>query len=124
MKVSTRNIKQINSRLEYLYDNFNIDPTDKKRKIGDEDIHIDFLDEWDGDNSYYSVEDFMRYTNGLNNIQTVNNHSAISGNIRQTIVDFDDYYYEHLVRLNEFMAKLCKCHFVWNSRQNKGLQLR
>lgn len=31
---------------------------------------------------------------------------------------------EDLDQLNEFMAKLCECLFVWNSRQNKGLQLR
>ena len=38
MKVSTSSIKQINSRLEYLYDNFNIDPTDEIVEIGDEGI--------------------------------------------------------------------------------------
>ena len=92
MKVSTRNIKQINSRLEYLYDNFNIDPTDEKVEIGDEDIYIDFPDEWDRDNSCYSVEDFMRYTDCLGDIQVIDNHSVISGNIRHTIVNFDDYY--------------------------------
>ena len=97
MKVSTKNIKHINSRLEYLYDNFNIDPIDEKIEIGDEDIYIDFPDEWDRDDSCYSVEDFMRYTDDLDNIQVVDNHSVISGNIRQTIVDFNDYYYEHLV---------------------------
>ena len=97
MKVSTRNIKQIYSRLEYLYDNFNIDPIDEKIGIGEEAIYINFPDEWDRDNSCYPVEDFMRYTDGLGNIQVIDNHSVISGNIRQTIVNFDDYHYEHLV---------------------------
>ena len=40
MKVSTKNIKQINSRLKYLYDNFNINPFYEKVKIGDEYIYI------------------------------------------------------------------------------------
>ena len=39
MKISTRNIKEIKSRLEYLYDNFNIDPTDEDPQIGDESIY-------------------------------------------------------------------------------------
>ena len=81
MKVSTRNIKQIKSRLEYLYDNFNIDPTDDKIRIGDKDIYIDFPDEWDTDNSYYPIEDFMRYTENLDDIKVIDNHSVISGNI-------------------------------------------
>lgn len=97
MKVSTRNIKQIKSRLEYLYDNFNIDPTDDKIRIGDKDIYIDFPDEWDTDNSYYPIEDFMRYTENLDDIKVIDNHSVISGNIRQTIIHFNEYYYEHLV---------------------------
>lgn len=97
MKISTRNIKEIKSRLEYLYDNFNIDPTDEDPQIGDESIYISFPDEWDRDNSWYPVEDFMRYTVELGNIEVIENHSVITNNIRQTIINFDEYYYEHLV---------------------------
>lgn len=97
MKVSTKNIKQINSRLEYLYNNFNLVPLDEMIKIGDEEIYIKYPDECDIYNIYYSVEDFMLYTDNLASIQVVNDHSVISGNIRQTIVDFNDYYYENLV---------------------------
>lgn len=97
MKVSTRNIKRINERLEYLYDNFHIDPLDEDVKIGDDKIYIKFPDEWDEDNSSYSVEDFLRYTEDLNNIQVIDNHSVISGNIRQTIISVNKYYYSCLV---------------------------
>ncbi len=97
MKVSTRNIKRINERLKYLYDNFNIEPSTDEVQIGDEDIYISFPDEWDENNSYYSVEDFLRYTEELNNIQVIDNHSVISGNIRQTIISVNEYYYGYLV---------------------------
>ena len=97
MKVSTRNIKRINERLKYLYDNFNIEPSTDEVQIGDEDIYISFPDEWDENNSYYSVEDFLRYTEELNNIQVIDNHSVISGNIRQTIISVNEYYYNYLV---------------------------
>lgn len=97
MKVTTENIELINKRLEYLYDNFNINPLSEEVKIGDEDIFIDFPDEWDEENCYYSVEDFLRYTEDMNNIQVIDNHSVIAGNIRQTIISVDEYYYDHLV---------------------------
>ena len=73
MKVTTENIEIINKRLEYLYDNFNINPLDEEVKIGDEDIFIGFPDEWDEENSYYSVEEFLQYTDDLNNIQVIDN---------------------------------------------------
>lgn len=97
MKVTTENIELINKRLKYLYDNFNINPLDEEVKIGDESIFIDFPDEWDEENSYYSVEEFLQYTDDLNNIQVIDNHSVIAGNIRQTIISVDEYYYDHLV---------------------------
>lgn len=58
MLVSKSNIELINQRLEYLYDNFNIEPSTEEVQIGDEDIFIGFPDEWDEANSDYSVEDF------------------------------------------------------------------
>lgn len=97
MKVSTKNIKQINSRLKYLYDNFNINPFYEKVKIGDEYIYINFPDEWDMYDSCYSVNDFMRYTDSLEKVQIIDKHSVISRNVRQTIICFNEYYYEHLV---------------------------
>lgn len=97
MLVSESNVKLINRRLEYLYDNFNIEPSTDEVQIGDEDIFIGFPDEWDEDNSYYSVDDFLRYTEDLENIQVRYNHSVIVGDIRQTIISVDEYYYEHLV---------------------------
>lgn len=97
MKVTTENIELINKRLEYLYDNFNINPLSEEVKIGDEDIFIDFPAEWDEDNCYYSVGDFLLYTEDMNNIQVIDNHSVIAGNIRQTIISVDEYYYDHLV---------------------------
>ena len=97
MKVTTENIEFVNKRLEYLYNNFNIEPLNEDVQIGDEDIFIGFPYEWDEDNSYYSVEDFMRYTENLANIQVIDCHSVVSENIRQTIISVNEYYYEHLV---------------------------
>lgn len=97
MKVTTENIEFVNKRLEYLYNNFNIEPLNEDVQIGDEDIFIGFPNEWDEDNSYYSVEDFMRYTENLANIQVIDCHSVVSENIRQTIISVNEYYYEHLV---------------------------
>ena len=97
MLVSESNIELINQRLEHLYDNFNIEPSTREIQIGDQDIFIGFPDEWDEDNSYYSVDDFLRYTEDLENIQVRYNHSVIVGDIRQTIISVDEYYYEHLV---------------------------
>lgn len=97
MKVSTQNIKLINERLKYLYNNFHITPSDEKVQIGDEDIFIGFPDEWDEDNSYYSVDDFLRYTEDMGNIQVIENHSIITGNVRQTIISVNEYYYDNLV---------------------------
>lgn len=102
MKVSTKNIKLIQSRLSYLYDNFNINPSDEEIQIGDEKIYISFPDEWDEDNSYYSVKDFLRYTENLADIQVIDNHSVISGNIRQTIISVNEYYYDILVPVIKF----------------------
>lgn len=97
MKVSTKNIKKIMSRLNYLYDNFNIEQSTEEVQIGDDHIFIGFPEEWDEDNSDYSIEDFLDYTEDLENIKVIDNHSVISGKIRQTILDVNDYYYEHLV---------------------------
>lgn len=97
MKVTTKNIKLINERLKYLYDNFHIIPSDEKVQIGDESIFICFPDEWDEDNSYYSVDDFLRYTEDLDNIHVIDNHSVITGNIRQTIISVNDFYYCNLL---------------------------
>ena len=97
MKVSTKNVRKINERLNYLYDNFNIEPRDEEVKIGDSTIYIDFPDEWDYENCYYSVDDFLNYTEGIKNIKVIKDHSVICGNIRQTLINVDDYYYEHRV---------------------------
>ena len=102
MLVAESNIKLINQRLEYLYDNFNIEPSTDEVQIGDEDIFIGFPDEWDLDNSRYSVEDFLRYTDDLDNIQVIDIHSVIAGNIRQTIISINEYYYDLLVPDLEF----------------------
>ena len=96
MKVSTRNIKDINFRLKYLYDNFNIDPLSEDVKIGEESIYINYPDEW-SDDTWYLVEDFLRYTDNLDNIQIIDNHTVISGKIRQTIISVNEYYYDYLV---------------------------
>ena len=114
MIVIEENMKEINTRLEYLYDNFNIDPLENNIEIGDDQIYIGFPDEWDEANSYYSVEDFMRYTEKLEAIQRIDNHSVILGNIRQTIIKVNEYYYEHLVPPIKFETDKYILKFVEN----------
>ena len=97
MLVSESNIGLINQRLEHLYNNFNIEPSTREIQIGDEDIFICFPDEWDEDNCYYSVDDFLRYTDDLDNILVIDNHSVITGNVRQTIISVNEYNYDKLV---------------------------
>lgn len=62
MKVTTKNVDLINQRLEYLFDNFEIDPLDTNVDIGDERIVIDFPRD---DSLDYSIEDFLRYTDNI-----------------------------------------------------------
>lgn len=91
MLVSKSNIEIINERLEYLYENFYIDPIDKEIKIGDEEILIDFpRDSILG----YPIEEFLRYTSGLENIRVIENHSVICGQTRQTIIYIENYNYD------------------------------
>lgn len=92
MKVTIENIKLINERLEYLYENFDIYPIDEEIKIGDEEIFIDFPR--DNYTPSYSIEDFLRYTDGLENIKVIENHSVICGQTRQTIIDIENYAYD------------------------------
>lgn len=68
MKVTTKNVDLINQRLEYLYDNFEIDPLDTNVDIGDERIVIDFPRD---DSLDYSIEDFLRYTDNIENIKVI-----------------------------------------------------
>ncbi len=114
MKVSESNIKLINDRIEYLYSNFNIEPSTDEVKIDDENIFIDFPGEWNVDNCDYSVDDFLRYTENLKNIQVIDNHSVVSGNIRQTIISVNEYYYEHLVPSLRFETDIYSLEFVNN----------
>lgn len=88
MKVTTKNVGLINQRLEYLYDNFGIDPLDTNVEIGDKKIVIDFPRD---DSLSYSIADFLRYTDNLENIKVIGNHSVISGRTRQTIINIEDY---------------------------------
>ena len=97
MKVSARNIRKINARLDYLYENFNINPLSEEVKIGEESIYINYPNEWSDDTCYLLVEDFLRYTDNLDNIQIKENHTVISGKIRQTIISVNEYYYDYLV---------------------------
>lgn len=102
MNVSTKNIKKIKKRLDCLYGKFNIQPSIEEIKIGDEFIFINFPDEWDEEDFEYSVDDFLNYTEDIENIKVVDNHSVICGNVRQTIVHANNYYYEHRVPQIQF----------------------
>lgn len=97
MKITNDNINLIKDRLEYLYTNFSIEPSIEEIEIDDEEIFIGFPDEWDGETSSYSIDDFLKYTDKLEDIKVIGRHSVVLGNIRQTILSVDKYYYEQLV---------------------------
>ena len=124
MLVSKSNIELINQRLEYLYDNFNIEPSTEEVQIGDEDIFIGFPDEWDEANNDYSVEDFLRYTEGLDSIRVIDNHSVIVGNIRQTIISVNEYYYEHWVPDLKFETEKYSLRIINKERNQAKIRKR
>lgn len=97
MKVNSRNIKIIKNRLDRLYSEFNIEPLGKEDdvKIGDEDIFIIYPD--DIIEEPISVDDFLTYTNDLDNLVKIDDSTVRTGNIRQTILAVDSYYYDYLV---------------------------
>ncbi|MBR2196757.1 MAG: hypothetical protein IJ911_14235 [Salinivirgaceae bacterium] len=96
MKVSPENIATIKSRLERLYDEFNINPLDEDEvKIGDEDIFISYPD--DDLEEPISVDDFMLYTSDLDGINKEDDSTVRMGGIRQTILRVDRYYLYYLV---------------------------
>ena len=97
MKVSSRNIKTIQERLDKLYNEFHIKPLDSfnKVKIGDEDVFIDYPE--DHIEEPLPVEDFLDYTNDLDGIEKVDESTVRMGDIRQTIIDIDNYRYDYLV---------------------------
>lgn len=91
MKITTKNIKLVKERLQYLYDNFEILPLDEDIEIGNENIFIDFPRDY---NISYSIEDFLRYTDNLKSIRVIEPHSVICGQTRQTIICIENYNYE------------------------------
>lgn len=97
MKVSSRNIKTIRERLDRLYNEFHIKPLDSfnKVKIGDEDIYIDYPD--DDLEEPISVEELLEYTSDLDGIEKEDDSTVRMGNIRQTIIEVDNYRYDYLV---------------------------
>ena len=114
MIISKNKIDLINERLEYLYSNFNIEPSTDDIEIGDEDIFIGYPDEWDVDNSSYSVDDFLKYTECLKDIKVIDNHSVVCGSIRQTILSVNKYYYGHLVPNLQFDTDNYSLKIVYN----------
>lgn len=97
MTITNDNINLIKNRLQYLRTKFSIESYTEEIEIGDEEIFIGFPYEEDKDNSSYSIDDFLRYTDRLEDIRVIGSHSVILGNIRQTILSVNEYYYEHLV---------------------------
>ncbi len=97
MKISKQNINIIKERLERLYREFNIDPLDESDdvKIGDENVFINYPD--DNVEEPISVEDFLAYTDDLDNIVKVDESTVRTGDIRQTILAVDSYCYDYLV---------------------------
>lgn len=113
MKVSPENIATIKSRLERLYDEFNINPLDEDEvKIGDEDIFISYPD--DDLEEPISVDDFMLYTSDLDGIYKEDDSTVRMGSIRQTILSVDNYYLHYLVPKVTYSDDLINMEIVEN----------
>lgn len=93
MKISTKNISEIKRRLGYLKDNYRIDENDEDIKIGDEEIFICYPE--DEYIESYSISDFLNYTNDLENLRKIDDSTVRTEKIRQTIVDIDEYEFQH-----------------------------
>lgn len=93
MKVSSRNIKTIKTRLDKLNNEFNISVYEAP-KIGDEVIELDFPEDDYEEN--VDVDDFMVYTTELDSLVREDDTSVRMGAIRQTIINIDSYRYDYL----------------------------
>lgn len=117
MKISDKNIALIRKSLKYLREHFNVEYDDKEIEIGNDEIFIQFPDE-EYIEEGYSIDDIIRYTKDIQGgIQIVEKHTVICGNIRQTIIDFDEYYYYHRVpnitfKTEQFTAKIIDAPFL------------
>lgn len=96
MKVSTKNITEIKRRLLFLQTNFHIDVSDEEIRVGDEDIFVQFPEDEYMDQPY-SIEDFLKYTDYIENLQQTDDSTVTCGKIRQTIIDVDRYKFDYLV---------------------------
>ena len=114
MKVTKRNIKIIKQRLERLYNEFNINRLDEDDnvKIGDDNVYISYPD--DILEEPISVDDFMTYTNDLDNLVKVDESTVRMGNVRQTILAVDSYHYDYMVPDVTYQDKLIDMHIVDN----------
>ena len=88
--ITAENIDEIKRRINYLCEHFNIKGDFKNIKIGKKYIIIEYPEEqlMDG---YNTVEDFLTYTEDITTLREVDNSTARTDTIRQTIVFTDDY---------------------------------
>lgn len=113
MKVSTKNIKEIKRRLEILYSKFNIDYySENDVKLGDEDIFISFPD--DHLDEPYDLEDFLLYTERLDDVVIEDESSVRSGCFRQVIITLDSYHFAHLIPKVMFENEIISLQIVEN----------
>lgn len=93
MKISTKNITEIKNRLRYLQDYYRIDESEYEIKVGDEDIFICYPE--DEYIEAYPVSDFLKYTEDIKSLKKVNDSTVKTQKIRQTIIDVDEYEFQH-----------------------------
>lgn len=92
MEITEGNIEKIKEKLQYLYDNFNIEEIDDPFNIGDEDIYIAFpRDEYM--ETPLSISDFFLYTEKIDSLKQIDSSTVRSDNIRQTIISNNDSFY-------------------------------
>ena len=107
MKISSRNIKIIKSRLEWLQRVCGIEVADEPH-IGDGGIYLGFpYDDFEDD---ITVEDFMDYTEDLENLKRIDDSTVRMGAIRQTILNIDDYRYYYLAPSIEYKDDVIELH--------------
>lgn len=109
MKVSSRNIKSIKSRIEWLKNECSIEAADVPC-IGDDTIYLEFP--YDDFEDGICIKDFIDYTSDLEHLVRENDSTVRMGNIRQTILNIDDYRYYYLTPSVEYNDDILELRIV------------
>lgn len=91
--ISAENIEIVKKRLEELREFLHYDVFNSELNIGDEEIVLKFPAEMEY--IVYSIDEFLEYTDDIQEIKQVSNHTVRTSLVRQTILKIDRYWSEY-----------------------------